>query len=458
MEAMDTAFQNSLSSLKSDRNRRQLNREVDQLQNGETSVVQGRIEVCQKQTSVAKRSVIKDRVLEELVNCSLPWSDCVMKTFNDPFLREHLDFVCICDTEPSTSKVCQLLPLVRDEMHIFQLHNDGFIQEELEDEENLAASSNWLLPSAEFQGLWENLIYDMSVKTDLLQYARTTMLFSDRKVDPNIVTWNRLILLHGPPGTGKTSLCKALAHKLSIVLSDRYKYGQLIEINSHSLFSKWFSESGKLVMKMFKKIQDVVADQEALVCVLIDEVESLSASRQSMSGSDPSDAIRVVNSLLTQLDAIKRHPNVLILTTSNITGTIDVAFLDRADIKQYIGPPSSSAIYQIYYSCIQELIKAGIVINNESLLDWRGIAILGRCDLSNSVPKLSLELQNIAKASVGLSGRTLRKLPVIAHAIYVQTPTVTLERFLHALSCSVERHLKEGIETTGIKDERMENH
>ena len=46
----------------------------------------------------------------------------------------------------------------------------------------------------------------------------------------------------GPPGTGKTSLCKALPQKRSILLSDRYRYGQLIEINSHSLFSKWFSE------------------------------------------------------------------------------------------------------------------------------------------------------------------------------------------------------------------------
>ena len=70
--------------------------------------------------------------------------------------------------------------------------------------------------------------------------------------------------------------------------------------------------------------------------MLADEVESLAAARKSaVSGSEPSDAIRVVNALLTQLDSLKRHPNVLILTTSNITEAIDAAFVDRADIKQY---------------------------------------------------------------------------------------------------------------------------
>jgi hypothetical protein len=53
--------------------------------------------------------------------------------------------------------------------------------------------------------------------------------------------------IHLRAGTGKTSLCKALAHKLAIRLSGRYPSAQLIEINAHSLFSRWFSESGKLV-------------------------------------------------------------------------------------------------------------------------------------------------------------------------------------------------------------------
>ena len=63
-------------------------------------------------------------------------------------------------------------------------------------------------------------------------------------------------------------------------------------------------------------MQALVDDPRALVCVLIDEVESLAAARGRGGSSEPSDATRVVNAVLTQLDSIKRRKNVLILTST----------------------------------------------------------------------------------------------------------------------------------------------
>lgn len=51
------------------------------------------------------------------------------------------------------------------------------------------------------------------------------------------------------------------------------------------------------------------------------------------------------------------HSNILIFATSNMTGTIDLAFVDRADVKQFLGIPTVPAMYHIYSSCLNELIK-----------------------------------------------------------------------------------------------------
>lgn len=58
---------------------------------------------------------------------------------------------------------------------------------------------------------------------------------------------------------------------------------------------------------MFNKIKEQLAFKESFVCVLIDEVESLARARDAvLAGTEPSDAIRVVNALLTQIDIMKR--------------------------------------------------------------------------------------------------------------------------------------------------------
>jgi hypothetical protein len=54
-----------------------------------------------------------------------------------------------------------------------------------------------------------------------------------------------------------------------------YDSGFLLEINSHSLFSKWFSESGKLVMKLFDHINEIADDPQSFVCILIGKQNQL---------------------------------------------------------------------------------------------------------------------------------------------------------------------------------------
>nr|VZI14655.1 unnamed protein product [Spirometra erinaceieuropaei] len=205
--------------------------------------------------------------------------------------------------------------------------------------EVIKGGTRWLLPSAEFDGLWESLVYDTSVKRDLLNYSESALIFADYKVNPHVISWNRVIFLHGPPGTGKTSLCRALAQKLAIRLSHRFSSAALIEINTVNLMSKWFSESARLVSQMFNSIFEYLEVDDHLVCLLVDEVESLTSVRKSTAAAcEPSDAIRVVNAVLTHLDQLKHHPNVLVMATSNFVAAlqcaVDAQFADRCLLEE----------------------------------------------------------------------------------------------------------------------------
>lgn len=401
------------------------------------------VEICQKAESALAEEEIQAIVCKKIIELDEVPLDIPLPKELFSHVEEHVDSVlCACNHgEKNRIKIAG----ANLQYYVYRItEDDGAMSMIQSDNEELPAANHWLLPAKEFHYLWENLYFESNVKQDLLKLLETAMIFSDNNVNSNIITWNKVVLLHGPPGTGKTSLCKALAQKIAVRFGHKFVRVNLIEINSHSLFSKWFSESGKLVMKLFDEIKNLRHDPEQLVCILIDEVESLAHVRKScINGTEPTDSIRVVNALLTQLDQMKRYPNVLILTTSNMTEAIDIAFVDRADIKPYIGHPTEDVIYKIYSSCIKELMRTGL-IDHEEIHDLAYLKFRGYEEFFET--KHSLMLLEISQESFGLSGRTLKKIPFLAQALFIHTKKSTLAQFLRAMHYAIEKQKEDVVE------------
>jgi hypothetical protein len=118
---------------------------------------------------------------------------------SDRDLTEHVTHLRVCDVDQSGLTV-----------YVHALYDEEPAEETTEggDGETVAFQM-WSLPSLELDGLWESLLFDEEearLKPNLLRYVGTAMRFSDLGVDPRVVACNRIVMLHGPPGTGKSRL------------------------------------------------------------------------------------------------------------------------------------------------------------------------------------------------------------------------------------------------------------
>ncbi|MFL6424895.1 MAG: CDC48 family AAA ATPase [Nitrososphaeraceae archaeon] len=143
----------------------------------------------------------------------------------------------------------------------------------------------------------------------------------------------RGILLHGPSGTGKTLLAKAVATESE---------ANFISVRGPELLSKWVGESERGIREIFRR-----ARQAAPCVVFFDEIDSIAPTRGM--GGDSMVTERVVSQLLTELDGIQALSGVVVLAATNRADMIDPALLrpGRFDKIVFVPMPDKAARQKI---------------------------------------------------------------------------------------------------------------
>ncbi|TFK70547.1 ATPase [Pluteus cervinus] len=180
-----------------------------------------------------------------------------------------------------------------------------------------------------------------------------------------LLTAPKGVLLHGPPGCGKTMLAKALAKESGATF---------INIAASVLTNKWYGESNKLVAGLFS-----LARKTQPSIIFIDEIDSFLRERtkgdHEVTGMMKAEFMTLWDGLTSSTDRI------LVLGATNRPEDIDSAILRRMPKRFPVGLPAFEQRHKILSLMLKDTKLA---------------------------PNFALDI--LAKATVGLSGSDLKEL------------------------------------------------
>ncbi|MAJ02127.1 MAG: ATPase [Euryarchaeota archaeon] len=265
------------------------------------------------------------------------------------------------------------------------------------------------------------------------------------------------VLLHGPPGTGKTMIAKAVATEVN---------AHFKSINGPEIISKYYGESEKQLREIFDEASD-----NSPAIIFIDEIDSICPKREDVSGEVER---RVVAQMLTLMDGMQGRDNVVVIGATNRRDALDPALRrpGRFDREIEIGVPDRdgrSEIMDVHtrQMPIAEDFDISWVLDNTYGFVGADLAALVReaamRALRRYLPEIDLEEETIPpevleKMEVCMDDfkEAIRDIePSALREIYVEVPEVSWDE-VGGLS-EVKERLKESVEWPLTKPELFEH-
>lgn len=227
------------------------------------------------------------------------------------------------------------------------------------------------------------------------------------------------VLLHGPPGCGKTLIANALVEETG---------AHVVVINGPEIMARKGGESEANLRQAFEEAQ-----AKAPSIIFMDELDSIAPKREQAQGETEK---RIVSQLLTLMDSLKSNSNVMVIAATNRPNVIESALRrpGRFDRELEIAIPDEEGREEILKIKTKDMKMDDDVCLHQIAMDTHGYV---GADLSQLTLEAALQCirSNIVHFDVDseepISDEALDRL------------VVTNEHFIHALSCTDPSSLRE---------------